>query len=125
MAQYPIPQFIEAEGKIISFLTFRQFFWIVGGGAVCLAAYYTLPLFLFVIISLMVGIFVVLVAFIKIDNMTVITLLMNYILFSTKSKNYVWKKKQVEYPFKINVTAPKPGDSKLHAVKGMVEYRKK
>ncbi len=129
MAQYPIPQFIEAEGKIISFLTFRQFFWIVGGLAVGILSYYTLPFFLFIIIAALTVAFIILVAFIKIDNMSPVTLFMNYLLFSTKSKNYVWKKKQVPYPFATKNTLPgsavKPEDSKLHAAKGMIEYRKK
>ncbi len=129
MAQYPIPQFIEAEGKIVSFLTFRQFFWLVGGGVICIGSYYLLPFWLFIILSALVALFVALVAFIKIDDMSVIALLLNYMMFSTKSKNYVWKKKQTEYPFKtkdtITAGPPKPEDSKLQSVKGMVEYRKK
>jgi len=129
MAQYPIPQFIEAEGKIISFLTFHQFFWLVGGLAVCILFYYILPFFLFVFLSLLVVLFIVLVAFVKVDNMSVMTLFLNYIMFSTKSKDYVWKKKQSSYPFKtkntINASTANPADSKLNNVKGMVEYRKK
>ncbi|MSU54883.1 MAG: PrgI family protein, partial [Candidatus Staskawiczbacteria bacterium] len=83
VAQYPIPQFIEAEGKIISFLTFRQFFWLVGGGGVCIGFYYLLPFFLFVILSLLVAIFVALVGFVKVNDMPVTTLIMNFLMFST------------------------------------------
>ncbi len=101
MAQYPIPQFIESEGKIISFLTFSQFFWLVGGGAFCLLFYYTLPFFLFVMLSIITGLIVGAIAFLKVDNTSIMTIIFNFIGFSTTSKNYVWKKKESAYPFKI------------------------
>ena len=129
MAQYPIPQFIEAEGKIVSFLTFKQFFWIVGGGALCVGFYYFLPYFLFITLSLLVAMFVVLMAFVKIDNVSVMTMILNVILFSTKSKNYTWKKKESAYPFKTknmqDLSVQNPAENKIHSVKNMIEYRKK
>ena len=42
MEQYPIPQFIEQEGKIAFFISFRQFFYIVGAGAICFILYFAL-----------------------------------------------------------------------------------
>lgn len=129
MAQYPIPQFIESEGKIIYFLTFRQFFWLVGGGAACLGFYYLLPFFFFILLSLLVAIFITLVAFVKIDGFPVTTLFMNFLTFSAKSKNYVWKKKKLEYPFKTKnmqgLGTPESKTSKIQNVKQIVEYRKK
>ena len=129
MAQYPIPQFIESEGKIISFLTFRQFFWLVGGGAVCLGLYYVLPYILFVILGFIIAVSVVMVAFVKINDMPITTLLLNYFSFSTKSKNYVWKKKQSAYPFATKkppeLTKVDGEPSKLQNAKQMIEYRKK
>ena len=47
MEQYPVPQFIEQEGKIAFFLSFRQFFYLAGAGAICFILYYTLPPFIF------------------------------------------------------------------------------
>jgi hypothetical protein len=125
MAQYPIPQFIESEGKIISFLTFKQFFWIVGGGAVCVAAYYSLPIWLFMPIVVVTGFLVVMIAFIKIDNMSVMTLLMNYISFSTKTKNYVWRKGKVMAKKPEEFSAKEPNQSAITNTKQFVEYKKK
>ena len=101
MAQYPIPQFIESEGKIISFLTFRQFFLLVGGGAVCVMLYFTLPFFLFAIFGVGVMGLVGAIAFVKVDNVSIIKILLNFIRFSTGKKNYVWKKEESPYPFKL------------------------
>jgi len=134
MPQYPVPQFIESEGKIINFLTFRQFFILVGGGAFCLAFYYIFPFTLFMILSIFVAILVVLIGFVKIDNESVVTLAMQALLFSTRSKNYVWKKKEAAYPFRVRknphgniqeLTGTEPSATTLGNAKKMVEYRKK
>ena len=131
MAQYPIPQFIESEGKIISFLTFRQFFILVGGGAFCLLFYYTLPFWLFTILSIIVGLLVALIGFVKIDNTSVVTILLNSILFLVGSKKYIWQKKESPYPFKVkknydvkSIQAESP-INRLGVAKKLVELRKK
>jgi len=91
--QYPIPQFIESEGKIISFLSFRQFFLLVGGGAICALFFTILPFYFFVIGSLLVMALTGSIAFVKIDNISVLTIFMNFIGFTIASKNYMWIKK--------------------------------
>ena len=125
MAQYPIPQFIEAEGKIISFLTFRQFFVIVGGGAICAVLYYTVPFMIFLTISFFIGAITAAIAFLKVDNVGIVTLLMNVLGFSLRSKNYVWKKKSSPYKMPEPLVAPEPQKSKIQETQGVVEYRKK
>lgn len=137
MAQYPIPQFIESEGKIISFLTFRQFFILVGGGAICFLFYYTLPFWLFGILGIGIALLTGTIAFLKIDNTSVVTIALNFISFLTKSKDYVWQKKEHPYPFKIKsargqetknretFSDSESKTNKLGDVKKMVEYRKK
>src|SRR3989344_2516740 len=94
MAQYPIPQFIEKEGKIVFFLTFRQFFLLIGGGAVCFILLYTVPLYLFFIIGVPVALGVAAVAFVKIDREPILKVLINFIGFSVRRKNYLWEQKE-------------------------------
>ncbi len=132
MAQYPIPQFIESEGKIVSFLTFRQFFILIGGGAVCFVLYYLLPFFLFVILAVLIGLLVAATAFLKVDNVSVVTILFNFLTFSTKSKSYMWQKKELTYPSKVrkeyeikNIAASESQLNRLDSAKKMVELRKK
>ena len=92
MPQYPIPQFIEEEGKIIFFLTFRQFFILVGAGAICFGLLFILPMIIAIIASMFVlGIFGI-IAFLKIDGMSVVKVLLNMMGFYTKTKVYTWKK---------------------------------
>src|SRR5258708_7842589 len=104
MAQYPIPQFIESEGKIIFFLTFRQFFILVGGGTACILLYFILPLFLFLVFAIPIVIVTLVVAFLKVNNESVVKAFLHYVGFSTKPKNYTWKKKDLSYPFEAGNT---------------------
>lgn len=98
MSQYPIPQFIEEEGKIISFLTFRQFFLLVGGGVVCGLLYLVLPLNIWFFAAGAVMLIIAAIAFIKVEGTSITSLLFHLISFSTKSKTYTWRKKEVAYP---------------------------
>ena len=100
MEQYPIPQFIEQEGKIAFFISFRQFFYLVGAGVICFLLYFVLPRFLFVIFSAIIIIATIGLAFITINGAPVINILLNSFGFAIGSKNYVWKKKESPYPFK-------------------------
>jgi hypothetical protein len=100
MEQYPIPQFIEQEGKIAFFISFRQFFYLIGAGAICFIFFWTLPFFLFVIASIAVVGATAAIAFLKIDGVPVLNVIMGAIGFSMRGKDYTWKKKESPYPFK-------------------------
>ena len=92
MEQYPIPQFIEQEGKIAFFISFRQFFYIVGAGTICFLLYFVLPRFLFIIFSVLIGISAICLAFITVNGAPIINVLLSSLGFAAGSKNYVWKK---------------------------------
>lgn len=100
MEQYPVPQFIQQEGRIIFFLSFRQFFYMVGAGVIDFFLFYILPWALFIIIGPAIFIASVAFAFLKINNMTLAELLFSSIGFSMGGKNYVWKKQESPYPFR-------------------------
>jgi len=100
MEQYPIPQFIEAEGKIAFFISFRQFFYLVGAGAICFVLYLVLPPFLFYISATIVVVATVVLAFATINGVPIINMILGAIGFSMGGKNYTWKKTESPYPFK-------------------------
>ena len=99
MEQYPIPQFIEAEGKIAFFISFRQFY-LVGAGVICFILYYALPFFLFIIASFLIGAVSVVLAFVQVNGVPIINMILASIGFMAGGKNYTWKKKESLYPFK-------------------------
>lgn len=100
MEQYPIPQFIEQEGKIAFFISFRQFFYLVGAGAVCFALYFFLPFFLFIIFSFFIIVVAGILAFMQVNGVPILNIIMASIGFMAGGKDYTWKKKESPYPFK-------------------------
>jgi hypothetical protein len=101
MEQYPIPQFIEQEGKIAFFISFRQFFYLVGAGAVCFILYFILkPFFLFILASLIIMGGAAILAFVQINGVPIINIIFASIGFMAGGKDYTWKKKESPYPFK-------------------------
>lgn len=141
MAQYPIPQFIEQEGKIIFFLTFKQFFWLTGGIATCMVIYFFLPFYFFAIFSVIILALVSLIAFVKINNASLITVFFNIMGFAFQNKKYTWVKKEVARPYEAphgavkNVPAPQTlaqqqpiipmtRTSKLQEIRKMIDTKK-
>lgn len=100
MEQYPVPQFIEEESRIISFVTFRQFFYLVGAGAIIFISYYALPFVVFVVVAVVIGVLALGLAFFKIDGVPVLEIATHSIGFLGKTKNYTWHKKESMFPFK-------------------------
>jgi len=100
MEQYPIPQFIEAEGKIAFFISFRQFFYLVGAGAVCFLIYFILPGYLFWLLAPIILVATLILAFVTINGVPILNMILGAIGFSLGGKDYTWKKKESLYPFK-------------------------
>ena len=100
MQQYPVPQFIEQEGKIAFFLSFRQFFYLVGAGVICFILYYILPTIIFYMVAIVICLASVGLAFVQINGAPLSNILLASIGFSMGGKNYTWKKKESLYPFK-------------------------
>lgn len=140
MPEYSVPQFIEDEAKIIFFLTFRQFFIIVGGGVLCFVSYLILPTSIFFMAALLIIALVGIIAFVKIDGDSVVKIAMHFIGFSMGSKNYTWKKgssesqnqssaemQNYEQPnFKPQTYVKKQDDNavgKLHSAKKNIELK--
>jgi len=100
MEQYPIPQFIEQESKIAFFISFRQFFYLVGAGVACFFLYFILPGFLFYLVAPIIFIATAVLAFGTIGGTPILNVILGSIGFSLGGKNYTWKKKESPYPFK-------------------------
>jgi len=98
--QYPIPQFIEADSKIAFFISFKQFFYLIGAGVICFFMYFLLPRFLFYFLSFIVFVGAVILAFATINGTPILNVILSSIGFSMGGKNYTWKKKESPYPFK-------------------------
>jgi len=100
MEQYPVPQFIEEEGRITAFLSFRQFFFLIGAGVICLLLYYILPRTVFYIVGALIVLGAVSLGFVKINGISMLDYILSSFGFSIGGKNYTWKKRESPYPFK-------------------------
>ena len=100
MEQYPIPQFIEAEGKIAFFISFRQFFYLLGGGVICFFLYLILPRFIFFLLAPVIILATFLLAFVTMNGVPITDMILGAVGFSMGGKDYTWKKKESPYPFK-------------------------
>ena len=100
MEQYPIPQFIEQESKIAFFISFRQFFYLVGAGVICFFLYWILPRILFFMASFVIFVASIILAFATINGVPILNMILGAIGFSMGGKDYTWKKKESPYPFK-------------------------
>jgi hypothetical protein len=100
MEQYPIPQFIESESKIAFFISFRQFFYLVGAGIICFFLYWILPRIVFFLASGVIFVVAIILAFGTISGTPILDVILGSIGFSMGGKNYTWSKKESPYPFK-------------------------
>jgi hypothetical protein len=90
--RFTVPKFIDEEPKIVGPLTFKQFLYIGGAAGLCVILYFVLPLSIFIIAAVILLGGSVALAFLKIENYSIPSLLKNFFFFSVSSKIYLWKK---------------------------------
>ena len=77
---------------------------------------------------------VAIIAFLRINNQSVVKIFLNFLGFATGPKTYTWKKEESPYPFQATTApqikkeeeliAPVPQPSKLNEIKKIVETKK-
>lgn len=90
--RFVVPQFIEHDPPIFGSLTFRQFVFAGISGLTCFIIYFIVPLPVFIIAALVIGIVTAAFIFIKIGGKSLASLLSNLLKFSVSPKIYVWQK---------------------------------
>lgn len=92
--QYQVPQFIETEDTIIGPLTMRQFLYFAGAGIISFIAYFVFNTFLWVVVTLFVGVIAAILAFGKVSGRPVTAILLSAFSYIWKPKIYIWKRKE-------------------------------
>jgi hypothetical protein len=121
--RYQVPQFIEVEDKIFGPFTFRQFAYLLGGAGLCFLAYKLTPMIIAVPIMLGAAGIALALAFYKINNRPLISVLEAAFKYMLTNRLYIWKKHD-KYPKKSaadtalntdyhTLRVPKISDSKL------------
>lgn len=93
--QFQVPQFIEVEDKIFGPLTAKQFFYLLGGGAVIFLLYVFFELWITIILGGIVAVFSISLAFLKVNGMPFIKVLGNGLSYVFSNRLYLWKKTAV------------------------------
>lgn len=92
--QFKVPQNIEMEDKIVGPLTLKQFVYLLCGGIIIYLSYLYFPLLAFVLIAIAVGLLVMALAFIKINDRPFINFLGSFLSFTFSSKKRTWQREQ-------------------------------
>ena len=96
MKQYQVPQFITIEDKVIGPLTIKQFLYLLGGvGVIVVTRYLLIPLFFFPI-AFAAAVFSFSLAFLKIKDVPLPTIVKNSFWYQMQPHIYVWKKEQAK-----------------------------
>ena len=91
--QFQVPQFIEVEDKIIGPLTGKQFFYLVGAGALVFLLRTFLEWWLVIILGGPVVGLAIAMAFLKINGIPFIKIMSNAITYYISGKLFLWRKK--------------------------------
>jgi hypothetical protein len=90
--RFQVPQFIEIEDKIFGPLTITQFVYLAGGFGFLGACALMLPLWAAVILGGPVAVLGLALAFYKVNDRPLITVMEHALNFYVKEKLYIWKK---------------------------------
>lgn len=88
---FQVPQFIDIEDKIIGPFTFKQFLYLLGGGAIAFVAFKLLPGIIAFVIALPFVAFSLALTFYRVNNRPFIEIVQSWISYQTGSKLYTWK----------------------------------
>ncbi|KKU55535.1 MAG: hypothetical protein UX77_C0010G0026 [Parcubacteria group bacterium GW2011_GWA1_47_11] len=92
--KFQLPQFIETEIKIVGPFTLRQFLWVAAGAVFLFLDFSALSGFIAIVIAIpIIAIFGAL-AFVKVDDLPLISYLANMLSFIFGPKKYFYKNDQ-------------------------------
>lgn len=101
---FQVPQFIDIEDKIFGPLTFKQFLYLLGGGAIAFVLIRVLPTAIGILLSLPFIALSLALAFYKVNNRPFMSIMQSWFTYLTNTRLYTWKVRRPEIS--------KDGDSK-------------
>lgn len=92
--EYQVPQFIEAEDKIVGPLTFKQFLYMAGAVGLCTICFVSFNFIVAVLLSIPIIALAVMLAFYKINGKPFIEMLEAGFNYFVGAKLFLWKRKE-------------------------------
>jgi len=93
--RFIVPQFIDAEDKIIGPVTVRQFIIVIVGGLFIFAAYKLADFTLFLLETFIIAVVTLAFAFVKVNGAPFHLFFANFLNTLVKAKIRVWKKENI------------------------------
>jgi len=90
MAQYQVPQFIEAEDRIIGPLTLKQFLYLAFAGAFLFVFWFLFAFYIWIIIALPIAALAATFAFLKINDRPFVYFFLAFMKYFTRPKLYIF-----------------------------------
>lgn len=90
--KFQVPQFIATETKLIGPFTLKQFLWLAAGGGVVFLLFLTLKSLLFFIVAIPIGAFFAALAFVRVNETSLINYVVYGINYLLNPKQYIFKK---------------------------------
>ncbi len=107
--EFPVPQFIDIEEKILGPLTLKQSMYLVGAAGLLFVLYFFIEAWLFIILAAVIMLVACTFAFLKIGGRTFGRFLTSVIFYAFMPHVFIWKKTEIkETPEKIELTKAEP-----------------
>ncbi|MEK7094126.1 MAG: PrgI family protein [Patescibacteria group bacterium] len=107
--QFQVPQFIEAEDRIIGPLSLRQFGYLCLAGVFSAILYFTVNIVAWVLFSIVLVSIALVVGFVKIQGQDMIRIGTAYVRYFWRPQHYVWQRegqKNTDKDSELKVLAP-------------------
>lgn len=91
--RYQIPQFIDIEDKIFGPFSFKQFLYLIGGGAISYVLWKVLPTIIAIIAIAPIAALSVSLAFVKINERPFIFVIQAFFNYLVHPRMYFWRRK--------------------------------
>lgn len=92
--QFQVPQFIDTQDKIVGPLTLRQFMYVAVAGALSAILYFTVAMWLWFFLSIILIGGAIGIAFIKIEGRPLGNVILSAFDFYWKPQTYIWKSEE-------------------------------
>lgn len=95
MAQYPVPQFIERETRLVGPLTGRQLIIFGVVAFILFVLYFLVPTFVLILVGTVLISAAISLAFIRVNNRPLSDVLFSFLNYFFKPRVYIWQKKEL------------------------------
>lgn len=130
--QFLVPQNIDLEDKIVGPLTLKNFLILIFGGLFIYSFFFILPRGLAILLAVPLGLILVAMTVIRVQDQSFPTFIMHLIYFSLRPKNRTWNNKEpkpyVKLGGKIKKEAPpvykqSVGQSEIEKLSNLVDTK--